>query len=381
MELDEIAGWLLSGLDEGNVEVGMRTRAEEKFNVVANSVMSLHYKTWDFGDAVGFDALCHAGEVTKREDLIRFCYGWVSCWANKVKAFSSLDCTAPGRVMVSLGQRYRDAQLLGKAIELADYLLCRRKIGGVYVTHERSPLVEPAGGGDLDPSEVALLISSPPGVFVDCLYCDPPFFASLWRATGEEKYLRAALEQAIGYVHALQREDGLFEHFRLEGIDSRFGGAWGRGQGWALLGLLTTLQIAEGVVGGDPDVTGKIDRLRQAVRGQVDAMVECQRADGHWYAVVDEPGSGDEYSTTAFMVYGFHKALELGIGDCTRIGNAVANASEALLSGLEEGGILRQVSAAVMACTNPVHYYKVPKGFVVPWGQGPALLAVTEMVR
>jgi unsaturated rhamnogalacturonyl hydrolase len=42
--------------------------------------------------------------------------------------------------------------------------------------------------------------------------------------------------------------------------------------------------------------------------------------------------------------------------------------------------VLANVSAAVMACTEPTHYDNVPKGFNVPWGQGPALLAPVEQL-
>jgi unsaturated rhamnogalacturonyl hydrolase len=39
-------------------------------------------------------------------------------------------------------------------------------------------------------------------------------------------------------VRVLQDESGLFWHFWLERTQARYGFAWSRGQGWALLGLL-----------------------------------------------------------------------------------------------------------------------------------------------
>jgi unsaturated rhamnogalacturonyl hydrolase len=37
------------------------------------------------------------------------------------------------------------------------------------------------------------------------------------------------------------------------------------------------------------------------------------------------------------------------------------------------------VSANVFACTVASHYHHVPRGAVVPWGQGPLLLAAAAM--
>ena len=51
-------------------------------------------------------------------------------------------------------------------------------------------------------------------------------------------------------------------------------------------------------------------------------------------------------------------------------------ARSAILASLDDRGQLREVSAAVYASTEPTHYGRVPRGYVVPWGQGPALLAL-----
>ncbi len=123
-----------------------------------------------------------------------------------------------------------------------------------------------------------------------------------------------------------------------------FGQGRGHGQGRALLGPHDEIDGAgalgpSGAPGGGPDVAGT---LRTAVRRLVSAMVGLQRDDGHWYAVVDDPRSGDEHSTAAFLA---------------------------------ADGTLAEVSAAVMAFTEPSHHAHMPRGFRVPRGKGPALLA------
>jgi unsaturated rhamnogalacturonyl hydrolase len=130
----------------------------------------------------------------------------------------------------------------------------------------------------------------PPGAFVDCLHFDPPFLTSLGELTASELYMRVGLEQARGYVELLQGASGLFDHFVLEGEPGSFGPGWGRGQGWALLGLLDV--VGNGSASSRTmSRSAVVDLLSDAVAKLIAAMVTLQRADGHWYAVVDHPGS------------------------------------------------------------------------------------------
>jgi unsaturated rhamnogalacturonyl hydrolase len=108
-------------------------------------------------------------------------------------------------------------------------------------------------------------------------------------------------------------------------------------------------------------------------------MIRCQRADGHWPVVITAPDSGDEMSTAAFMAYGLRRGVRLGVLDAVDAEQAAAAALAAALRETDAHGILTGVSAAVMACTEASHYAHVPRGFVVPWGQGPLVLALTEV--
>jgi unsaturated rhamnogalacturonyl hydrolase len=78
------------------------------------------------------------------------------------------------------------------------------------------------------------------------------------------------------------------------------------------------------------------------------------------------------------MAYGFSRALGIRglLDDGERARAAAGRARHAVRAGLDASGTLGEVSAAVMACTQPSHYAHVPRGFRVPWGQGPALLAL-----
>lgn len=47
-----------------------------------------------------------------------------------------------------------------------------------------------------------------------------------------------------------------------------------------------------------------------------------------------------------------------------------------MLNNLDADGNLQGVSAAVYAALVQEHYWHVPRGYIVPWGQGPVLTAV-----
>lgn len=346
--------------------------ARELLLLAAPQLVELEYETWNFGDSTGFEALLRASDTLDKPELAQFAYGFFRAWATRAEPFERLDCTAPGLAIVLAAEASGNEALLSEAIRLATYLTTRPTLQGVYETWERSPLMEPYGGAVLPDDEKALLDQSPPGIFVDCLHFDPPFFAGLARVTGDTKWEHEAISQATGYIDALQQESGLFDHFALKGVPGRtFGPGWGRGQGWALLGMLDVIEQ----LGLSHD-----HHIAQAAVALIDQMITLQRPDGHWAVVITDQDSGDEPSTAAFMAAGFLRAHRLGLISGDHYLESAQRALDALGRDVDEQGLLAGVSRAVMACTTASHYAHVPRGFNVPWGQGPLVLALCEAV-
>jgi unsaturated rhamnogalacturonyl hydrolase len=339
----------------------------------APQLVELEYDTWNFGDSTGFEAMIRAGDALDSQPLLNFAYGWFRSWATRAQPYERLDCTAPGLAIVLMAEREKNQALLDAALGLADYLTSRRKINDVYETWERSPLMAPYGGEELPAEEQTILDSPPGGFFVDCLHFDPPFFAALARVTRVERWRVEALDQAMGYIKALQKPSGLFDHFVLdEKIDRTYGPGWGRGQGWALLGLLDVVEQLS--LPTDHPVAESATRL-------IDAMVSLQSADGSWPVVITDPSSGEEPSTSAFMAAGFYRAHTLGLVQDAQVVEAADRALASVVGQCDAEGLLSGVSRAVMACTRPSHYAHVPRGFNVPWGQGPLVLALCEALE
>jgi len=336
----------------------------------APQLLGLDYETWNFGDSTGFEAMLRAGKTLGTIELESFAHGWFRSWATRATPFRRLDCTAPGLAIVLTAEKYGDSTLLAAAISLAEYLVTRKKIAGVYETWTNPPLMVPYGGEQLPPEEEDLLSNPPGGFFVDCLHFDPPFFAALARVTGEDRWKNEATEQALGYIRGLQQPSGLFDHFVLEGLPGRtFGPGWGRGQGWALLGLIDVVEQLS---------LPQDHEIAQAARKLIGAMLTLQREDGSWPVVITDPDSGDEPSTAAFMATGFFRAIKHSLVSDDGVGVAADRALASVMAEVDSEGLLGGVSRAVMACTRPSHYAHVPRGFNVPWGQGPLVLALCE---
>lgn len=342
----------------------------------ADHLLGLPYEAWTFGDSVGFEAMLAASEATGDSRYAAFAHGFFRAWAARAEPYRPLDCTAPGLAIVLAAERVGDGLLLDAAARLADFLAARRLVKGVFTTWERSPLRHPYGPEQLAPEEALLVRDSGAGIFVDCLHFDPPFFAALGRVGGDARFARLAVEQALGYADLLQDPDSeLFHHFWLERTRRPHILGWGRGQGWALLGLLDVLEQAGWRPGGE-NADG-LDRIADSARRLAESMRGLQRADGHWHAVAQHPASGDETSTAAFMAAGFARGRALEVLD-DGFAASEERAAAAMLAATNDEGMLGGVSAAVWACTLPSHYAHVPRGFLVPWGQGPLVLALTR---
>ena len=351
-----------------------------KIDRIAEGLTRWPFKNWNFGDSVGFESLLIASKATGNPRWEEFATAWFRSWATRAEPFARLDCTAPGTAMVQIAGKTEDPVLIQALTNLAAYLRQRPLLRGAYETWESSPLLPSYGPSPMAEWEKELLSSPPPGVFLDCLHFDPPFFTSLGALLDDKDLIREGVSQAVAYCEILQTGPGLFDHFVLRGVEGTFGPGWGRGQGWALLGLLDTIEFASPYLSRLPELTDSIEILTKSLQRLAQAQIDHQRNDGHWSAVVTDENSGIESSTAAFMAHGFHRGRKLGLLDDSAVATSIDRAQEAIEKSLDDEGHLSQVSAAVFACTSAEHYSFVPRNKIVPWGQGPALMALANQM-
>src|SRR5262249_19591533 len=116
--------------------------------------------------------------------------------------------------------------------------------------------------------------------------------------------LDSAARLLTDYAARLQRADGVFVHAT--------GGAaaWGRGNGFAALGLVEMLTALAPSHAGRPAVL-------DSYRGLMHALKARQAPDGMWREVIDEAGSYRELTVTAMTMAAMSRGIRGGWLDKT----------------------------------------------------------------
>ena len=166
-------------------------------------------------------------------------------------------------------------------------------------------------------------------------------------ATKDSKYGAAVGQLLTSYARSLQRPDGLFVH-ALEGPH-----AWGRGNGFALLGLTEALTH---LPTDWPDRGAVLDIYRRHVR----ALVQHQSDDGSWRQVVDEPASYRELTLTAMTTAALARGIGRGWLDRATYGPIVDRGWQAVASRVDADGSVRDVCSGTGAGPTREYYLNRP---------------------
>jgi unsaturated rhamnogalacturonyl hydrolase len=343
----------------------------------ADLLMSYPWKVWFWGDSIGLEGLLDATELTGDAKYSGFVYGLFKAWIAREQFRSEFDYTAPGVALLRVFEKTRDAALLGAAERHAAYMAGFRKTeSGAAVRYENAafelPPELPADHPDLESwHELAERVKDGgPCIFVDSMHFDAPFFAALYRVTGEDTYRQLALDNALSQIALLyDPNDGLFHHFWIEQTATRNGIAWGRGNGWGLLGLVDTLEHL-------PAQDAGARKAREVLKNVLGRMAELQDAGGGWHTVLNDENSYIETSVAAFMISATSRAILHSWVEPEVYGRVVESAMAFLLEHVRPDGLLDGVSYETFPSTCVEHYRRMPRGGMVPWGQGPLLAAL-----
>lgn len=338
---------------------------------VAERLAAHQFQGWFYGDSIGFEGLIAAADLLQNPRWVNFSHGFFRAWGTRRRPFQPDDNTAPGHVMCAIVQRTNDMVLREAVLDLAGHLRDRRKVNGVSITFEDTlrSLMQPYGDVELSADQQQQMQNPGPGIYLDCMHFDPPFFAHLSHIDPEGGWAQSAVSEILGYKDLLfDEKTGLYRHFWLEKTNRAYTDGWGRGQGWALLGLL---DVAECL---DERIEGR-DKVEAEARTLARTMLGYQLPDGNWHSLVHEERSGPESSTAAFMATAFFRGMSSGLLPQSEFAEPAERAFAAMKANLDGNGNLAGVSAAVMSALVEEHYWHVPVNKIVPWGQGPVVTA------
>lgn len=323
----------------------------ERIAAVAEQLMRYPYKLWGFGEGIALEALWQAAAFTGEKrygDFVLACYeNWLA------REIVEADHSASGWLLLRIYQSQRDARYLEQALRL------RHHMAGL----PEDPLTQARYHRPQHPHFADYL-------YVDCMEVDAPFLALLGAVTGDTSYTDEAVQQINAYAELLQDPvSGLFYH-QYDRSTRRVNGAfWGRGNGWALLGLVKTLQLIPHEHSGYESLRNRLERL-------IAALAHTQQQSGGWSTVLDMPHSYEEASLPAMFSAGIHDACLHGLVAPQWL-DVAQRARQRLLELLHADGTMPGISIATPPGDAP-HYAAIPVAELFPWGQGPALLALMQ---
>jgi rhamnogalacturonyl hydrolase YesR len=205
--------------------------------------------------------------------------------------------------------------------------------------------------------------------YSDSVFMGTAIVAQAGSLTGERRYYDMA-DRHLRFMEGIDlRPDGLYRH--QPATDA----AWGRGNGFAALGLALTLAELPKDHPGHPHAL-------QAYQQLMDRLLPFQTRDGLWRNVVDVPGAYAEFSSTAMIGYALQRGLHEGWLRGTRYTQAVDRAWDAVNARSGEDGSFIDVCESTTRMTSVQQYLQ--RAAILgedPRGGAMALLFATERMK
>ena len=332
--------------------------SREILESVARRTQRFDFSVWFWGDAIAFDGLLDAAELLPNEAHARFCCSFYERWQRTGAAWT--DYLVPGLSLIRLVQRHGKVALESLARRLLDHYRVTTPRGTTGLHYFRP---------DLPQFRTTLLI--------DSLYHVPPFIAACGGLLDDKSLHQEALAMWIDHAAVLGVPGKpLLYHNYEHGTGRRRGYGWGRGNGWALFGLLDLIEVL-------PDQCAERKVAVERFRELAAAVLPLQDDSGFWRTLLDDRESYLETSTAGFFGAIFTKGRRLGLLPA-EYGASAERAWQAMLSRIDSEGGAFGTSAVTWAANAPsedLALYKAAQTEVNVWGQGAALRLAAERVR
>ncbi len=183
--------------------------------------------------------------------------------------------------------------------------------------------------------------------WTDDMFMATSVWARVAALTRDERYESAVGRLLTSYADRLQRTDGLFIHAESGAH------AWGRGNGFAALGLTEALTLL-------PETWSDRPRVLASYRRLMNALLPHQTADGSWRQVIDQPTAYQELSVTALAMTAMARGVRLGWLDAATFSPVIERAWQAVLARVGEDGTLRDVCTSTGAQATLEYYMTRP---------------------
>jgi len=330
--------------------------AHDVLRAVSARTTDYDFGVWFWGDAIAIDGLLDAAELQQNEAALDLVDRSYRRWAARPLGWP--DHLTPGAGLFRLAAMTGESWPIDAAHRLAEYLQSVPRASG-------APLYRP---------DIPMYRHT---VWVDTLYHVPIFYAQLGVHTGDASWFDAALDEWKSHTALLGDDRGPFlAHSWDTGMHRMHGYGWGRGVGWALYGMVETLELLPTDHPGRPWAEAE-------ARDLANALLAVQDHTGYWHTLLHDREAYLESSTASFFCAAFSRGMRSGL-----LGTAFAEPMErawrATTGRVDDRGEFWGVSACTYAgvanLDDVVMYHTLPTEVNV-WGQGSALRAAAERIR
>lgn len=221
---------------------------------------------------------------------------------------------------------------------------------GALAFADASTIVGDAAAGVLAEKVAAFIVPQNPDEVIrfGTGWTDDMFMASsVLSRVGNGKYGPVVGRLLTTYAAKLQRPDGIFIH-ATDGPH-----AWGRGNGFALLGMTEALTHL-------PATWSERGKVLEIYRTHVAALAKLQSDDGSWRQVVDEPTSYRELTVTAMTTAAMARGVRLGWIDRSTYEPIINRGWAAVAARVNADGTVKDVCSGTGAQPTKEYYLNRP---------------------
>lgn len=221
-------------------------------------------------------------------------------------------------------------------------------LAGALAFFDAAALNKNADAGALAQKVAAFITDAPVGTYRFATFWTDDMFmvGSVLSRAGNGEWASRLGTMLTTYATKLQRPDGLFIH-ATDGPH-----AWGRGNGFALLGITEALTRLP--------VSGSNPALLNIYRTHVAALAKHQSDDGSWRQVIDEPTSYRELTSTAIIVAALSRGVARGWIDRATYLPIIDKGWNAVAARVMPDGTVRDVCAGTGAGPTKEYYLNRP---------------------
>ena len=322
---------------------------ERIIKAIQNRTLQMDMSECNWGEGVALWGFNRSIDAVHNDLYLPFLSGWVKKGLAENRFKNTVNNAIP---CIGIGEVFRTTKnpaLFKTMVAQADYLL-----------YEAPRL-----------NNGAIIHTDPYAEFGRQMWADTIFMAGLYLAymgklTGNDAYIKEAMNQLKVHIQVLQDDDGLLYHGWDEHTGKHIGCKWGRANAWVSVGIVEML-----------DYTSVDTELIEALKKQLDAVAKYQKENGLWRTVIDGTFSYLEASCAYGFGYAILKGVRLGILDAKYL-EIVDRMKDTLRENVDADGKVMNVSAGTPVMRNEPEYNIICEHRIQPWGQGLALLYFAE---